>query len=1196
MSARARPWWRRALRVAGLIILGLVAFVVVAAGITLVWINTDSGQDWLRRTALAQARPRLPPGAELDIGRLDGFLPFNVTVEDVRVKAPTYGVDATIGRVHVNPELLPLLSKEIRLAKVHIDRPSAQIDLDVERPETEKKPFEWHVSIRDLRVRDGQVAAERQGRIAEVHDFDLRSRLEYEDGRIDAVVPGLDLGYRAGEARGELHAEAQARVTRERVDAALWAGVTGLMGTADQRTLIVATAEGPRSEVQARLRVGPDGAPLVQAKGSADLETPAYHFTAEVTGFDPGRLPARLPRGAVDLTFSVAGYGAPLREDSQAVATVRSSRIELAGQPPIRELELRARTHGRTWELEALRVAGPGLSLSSEGEGELLDRFRVALRASLDASAQAPVRLGARRLSGQARVAFAAQRGGDGVVRFDGSADVPALALGETRVRGFRAGLDGDVDPGRAVGAIELRTASGFEVGEVRVDTLRADARADGRVVRVEAALEPAPARGRAFGPATASADIPLRRTGGGVTVARHAPLRAELRWTDVPVAGLARLLGQDGAQLEGRLSVRARAGGTLAAPDAQAQVVVVDGRYADLRGVALRADLDVGPRRIEAVWTAAARGDALLRGRASIGAGPERLGDRTALLRAPLEVVAEVPAVEARRLAPLVPRLAEVSGRLEATVRVEGTLARPRLRVDAGATARREGGGPPVRAAARFTGGVERGRTVLDGGVSVDGRRVVSVEVSTPVTPADLVQGRGPRQVRAAARGEVGPFPIALLGGFYQPAARWSGDLSGNFDARASAGGGVAAAQALASLRVERLAVEGEVLGNAQLTARLAQQAAGVELALEQAGRFTRARARVDRAGLLQADATADQLDVGPLRRAGLVPQLAGDVVLGAVVVEGQLGQGPPTASVLQRLQAPAPIRVRARVDSARAALTIGGGKEAEEPEPPTDLRTVDERLQAQVPFELERLEIADSRISLIDPSIAGRPAIELQDVAATVENVANRREFMGGAPGVLTFRAVIERTGEVVGFAVFDPLAEQPLAAGRVAVRGLRLADLHEFLEPEVGLETPRGTLYSYAAFRLAGNRIDGSIKPVVTNLELEPDEQSSWLRAVGIEALDLMGDLAKDDIKGRDAVATVIPIKGTIDKPDVQIVPTILGVMRNAFVVGLASSFTNVPLQTAGERESIFTQAAQALSSRGELEAQPAQGRER
>jgi hypothetical protein len=83
----------------------------------------------------------------------------------------------------------------------------------------------------------------------------------------------------------------------------------------------------------------------------------------------------------------------------------------------------------------------------------------------------------------------------------------------------------------------------------------------------------------------------------------------------------------------------------------------------------------------------------------------------------------------------------------------------------------------------------------------------------------------------------------------------------------------------------------------------------------------------------------------------------------------------------------------------------------------------------------------------------------------------------------------------------------------------------------------------------------------------------------------------ELASDRIPERKAVATVIPLRGTLDDPHVQVMPAVMGVIRNAFVAGLASGFSYLPPPVAEKPRGVLGQASDALKKRpGPPPAQP------
>ena len=117
-----------------------------------------------------------------------------------------------------------------------------------------------------------------------------------------------------------------------------------------------------------------------------------------------------------------------------------------------------------------------------------------------------------------------------------------------------------------------------------------------------------------------------------------------------------------------------------------------------------------------------------------------------------------------------------------------------------------------------------------------------------------------------------------------------------------------------------------------------------------------------------------------------------------------------------------------------------------------------------------------------------------------------------------------------------------------------------------------------------------VSGGVKPVLKNVKVRPTEDDfgnklkAWIADKGLR-------LFSDRVPDRNAVVTVIPIKGRLDDPDVQLWPSVLGVVRNAFVEGISSGFTHLPPPTADKPQGKFEQVKKALKKdEGPPEAQP------
>jgi hypothetical protein len=190
------------------------------------------------------------------------------------------------------------------------------------------------------------------------------------------------------------------------------------------------------------------------------------------------------------------------------------------------------------------------------------------------------------------------------------------------------------------------------------------------------------------------------------------------------------------------------------------------------------------------------------------------------------------------------------------------------------------------------------------------------------------------------------------------------------------------------------------------------------------------------------------------------------------------------------------------------------------------------------------------------------------------------------------VTVRSKIQNSGNLTAFVTMDPFDKGLTFAGSVELRNLALADLHQFTTI-AGLKLPDGTIDAFASITCKRGQLTGGVKPILKNVKVEAADNKLGDKIKAALA-DVAVKLFSDRVPGRNAVGTIIPIHGDLKKPEMQLVPTILAVLRNAFVEGLSSSLTNVPPPTG--KGGFFHQARQALSKKSQhpVEAKPNNGK--
>jgi hypothetical protein len=282
--------------------------------------------------------------------------------------------------------------------------------------------------------------------------------------------------------------------------------------------------------------------------------------------------------------------------------------------------------------------------------------------------------------------------------------------------------------------------------------------------------------------------------------------------------------------------------------------------------------------------------------------------------------------------------------------------------------------------------------------------------------------------------------------------------------------------------------------------------------------------------------------------------------------------------------------IAARARLDEPK--ITISKRAEAPKDKEKQAIPDVDAALRKVIPARVQRIEVRGGEVLYRDLTAPRRPQIWLHALELSAENLATREELAGGRPATVNASAKLGKSGDVTLFVSANPFAKSLEFAGKASLEDWKVAELFDLIQPATKLQTPEGTLNVFVEFRAKGGEITGGVKPVLKNVRVKPTEDDignrlkAWVADKGLR-------LFSDRVPDRQAVATVVPIKGKLTDPDIQLWPTILGVIRNAFVEGLSSGFTHLPPPTADKKEGVVEQAKDALDKdEGPPEAQPTQ----
>jgi hypothetical protein len=264
-----------------------------------------------------------------------------------------------------------------------------------------------------------------------------------------------------------------------------------------------------------------------------------------------------------------------------------------------------------------------------------------------------------------------------------------------------------------------------------------------------------------------------------------------------------------------------------------------------------------------------------------------------------------------------------------------------------------------------------------------------------------------------------------------------------------------------------------------------------------------------------------------------------------------------------------------RVKLWNAKAVIPMRPGENGKPSQPPLEIART---LESVPSAGLERLEVVGGQLTFVDEHHEGQ-RLWMHDLNFTLENVTTRKKLMHGLPVLITLRGKLQKTGELTLFLTADPFDKGLTFAGSAELRHLALAELYQFATIE-GLKIPDGQIDMFASVTCKRGELTGGVKPILKNVKVEAADNK-----LGDKLKAALADVAikifSDRVPGRNAVAAIIPIHGDLRHLDVQLTPTILAVLRNAFVEGLSASLSNVPPPVG--QGGFLHQARQALSKK-------------
>jgi hypothetical protein len=199
---------------------------------------------------------------------------------------------------------------------------------------------------------------------------------------------------------------------------------------------------------------------------------------------------------------------------------------------------------------------------------------------------------------------------------------------------------------------------------------------------------------------------------------------------------------------------------------------------------------------------------------------------------------------------------------------------------------------------------------------------------------------------------------------------------------------------------------------------------------------------------------------------------------------------------------------------------------------------------------LRIDRLEVVKSTFGFTNQAAKPPYRLQLTDTTLTVEALGNQRQ---NGPAVARLTGQLMGRGETSLTATLRRQAGSADMDVTAQIEDAELVRLKELVRAYGGFEIAAGEFSMYSELQMRDGALAGYIKPMFRGVEVGPDgeavaergfRQRLYEGVVGIGAKVLKNRL-------RGEVATVVPIAGRVDRPEIGRWETVGRLLQNAFL---------------------------------------------
>jgi uncharacterized protein DUF748 len=207
--------------------------------------------------------------------------------------------------------------------------------------------------------------------------------------------------------------------------------------------------------------------------------------------------------------------------------------------------------------------------------------------------------------------------------------------------------------------------------------------------------------------------------------------------------------------------------------------------------------------------------------------------------------------------------------------------------------------------------------------------------------------------------------------------------------------------------------------------------------------------------------------------------------------------------------------------------------------------------------PFRFNTVRVHDGTVTFRAPGIQTKDALTARHIDGQLANLTNVADSHKETFAGFHFTANVLDGGSAKVDGGVDPLAVKPTFDLNLSVKDVQLPQVNPWLTRFIKADAESGEFELYTELAAADGKFKGYAKPVMrdVNIYSSDEPEKNPLKRLWEGIIDVAANILEN--REKDQVAARIPISGTIEHPDTNLLATIGSVMHNAFVAAFARS---------------------------------------